>query len=119
MGGGRIFARQREIMQGGEAADVRVLFQHDDARARTNRARAFVRLDLRRDQLQQRGLSRAIATDERQTITVADKNVEMAEKPMASLAETKIFEGEYRCGHGGAARTSGAPGQERVEPDAV
>ena len=104
MRGRRIIAREREIMQRRKGRDVRVLFQRDDARARLDRAGAFIRFDLTADELEQRRLARAVAADERQPVALADMNVDVAEQPVRTLAEAEIFEGEDGSRHGGAAR---------------
>ena len=76
----------------------------DDARARLDRAGAFIRFDLTADELEQRRLARAVAADERQPVALADMNVDVAEQPVRTLAEAEIFEGEDGSRHGGAAR---------------
>src|SRR3546814_1719205 len=102
-----------EIAQRGEAADVGILLQHDDAGAGTDRTGALVRFDLRGDELQQRGLARAVAPDQRQPIPLPDENVEIAEKPVGALRQAEIFEGKDGSRPGGAARRSGGRGDRK------
>ena len=79
----------------------RVLFQHDDFGSRLDRALAPVRLDLPRDQPQQRGLARSVAPDQRQPIARADVQVEILEQPAGALDQAEAFISENGCGHAG------------------
>ena len=73
--------RQREIHQRIVAGEERILLKHHDPGAGLDRALALVRLDLARDQPQHGGLARAVATDQGQPITRADRQAEIAEQP--------------------------------------
>src|SRR3546814_1842063 len=78
----------------------------DLAGAGTDRTGALVRFDLRGDELQQRGLARAVAPDQRQPIPLPDENVEIAEKPVGALRQAEIFEGKDGSRHRSEEHTS-------------
>ena len=75
------------------------LLEQHHARSRHNRPLALIALDLTGEQAQQGRLARAIAPDQRQSVTRGDENVEMAKQPARSLNQAQIFIGKDRRGH--------------------
>ena len=105
--GGGVAARQREIHQRVEAGEERILFEHDDPRARLDLALAAVGVDPVGDELEQGGFARAVAPDQRQSVARADVQVEVLEQPAAALLQAQAFPGKDRCfRHRGAVRAT-------------
>ena len=94
----------------------------DDARARLDRAGAFVRFDLTADELEQRRLARAVAADQCQPVARGHMEVDIvlirpAEQPAAALLESEVFPGKNRglchcCGELRRARLSHKPSRK-------
>ena len=95
----RIVPAEHVVAKRREAAQVRLLFEQDDARAGLDRSPALVGVDLAGDQLQQGRLARAVAPDQRQPVARTDMHVEPAKEPAGALDEAEIFECEDWCCH--------------------
>ena len=95
-------ARQREIAQGREVGDRRILLEQHDLDPRLDRPPPLVGLDQVGEAFEQGRLARAVAPDQRQPVARADEQVEAAEQPAGSLDQAEIFIGEDGRGHGGA-----------------
>ena len=52
------------------------------------------------EQFEERRLARAIAADQRQSVTGRDEQVEMPEQPAAALYKAEVFISEDWGGHG-------------------
>ena len=80
-----------EIHQRRETRKIGFLFEHDDMGAGDDDALALVGVDLAREQLEQGRLARAVATDQRQPVALADVDVEIPEQPAAALHKAEAF----------------------------
>ena len=95
----RIFGRTFYTMNGKidepvKGADVGILFEHHDVRARHDDAIALVCFDGSGHQLHQRRFASSIAADQRQPVARADKQINILKQPATALLEREIFEGE-------------------------
>jgi hypothetical protein len=83
------------------ARKIRLLLQHDDARAGLDLAQAPIGFDPVVDQPEQSGLARAVAADQRKPVARADMKVDRvlvgpAEQPAAALLQAETFPAEDR-----------------------
>jgi hypothetical protein len=99
---------QRIIAQRRAAFHARLLLQQDHPRTGLDGAAALVRIDGTGDQLEQGGLARAVAADQRQPVARADMDVQMPEQPAGALNDTEILIGKDGSSHKGAARRCAA-----------
>ena len=96
----RVIAGEGEVAERGEPGDRRVLVEQDDARAGADRPPPLVDLDPPGEDLEQRRLARAVAADERQTVALADGEVESPQQPAAALDQADVFERDDGSCHG-------------------
>ena len=85
------FARQCEVHQRIKAGEKWVLLQGNDLYPRTDRACAFVRLDLPGDDFEQRGFARAVASDQRQPVALTNVDVKVFEEPARAVVEAQAL----------------------------
>ncbi len=91
--------RGRVIAQRRKSGQRRFLLEQDDACAGHDGAPSFVGVDLPRQKLEQRRLSGAVPTDQRQPVAWPHEQVEPAEQPAAPLDNAEIFICENGCSH--------------------
>lgn len=95
-----LFAVYGKVHQPVERSNIGILVEHHDVGTRDDNALALVCLYCSGDKFHQRSLARAIAANQCQPITCADKQIDILEQPPAALLERKLFEGEDgRLGH--------------------
>ncbi len=91
--------RQRRSRAASRSPHLRILLEQHDRGPGLDRPPALVGLDQPGEALEQRGLARAVAADQRQPVARADVEVEVAEQPAFALDQAQAFLSEDRCGH--------------------
>jgi hypothetical protein len=77
-----------------KALHVGVLLEQNDMRARHDRTLSLVRIDQSGEALEQCCLAGSVTADQRQSVALANVQIEAAEQPALALDQPKVFVGE-------------------------
>ena len=100
-------AVDRVFQQCCERFEIGVLFEHYDVGAGDHNSLALVGLDRARNQLHQRRLASAIATDQCQPVARPDEQVDVLKQPPTALLQREFFISKDRRLRHGPARIGG------------